>query len=142
MTVADPPAHQGPIVTFAKSDAGMVATRVMVVAAPVILALMGWLATRYLDGAFQHETDQIASVSSRVSAIESSAGAAANKAENVANNLTATATSLKDEQAQAAAFRIETSNKLDKASDTLTTLSNTLAGISAKIDAWHQQGQP
>ncbi len=142
MTTADPPLHQGPIVTFAKSDAGLVVTRGAVVVAPVVLALVGWLVTHYLDGAFQHETDQISSVSSRVSAIESSSTAAADKAGAVAKDLSATQQALKDEQAQASMFRTDTAAKLDKQSDTLTSVETTLAGISARIDSWHRQGQP
>jgi hypothetical protein len=120
----------------------MVMTRSAVVAAPVILAVMGWLVTHYLDGRFEQQSLQLSAVSVRVSGVEGSAQIAADKAENVANNLTATATSLRDEQAQAAAFRIETSNKLDKASETLTTLSNSLIALTTEIADWHRREQP
>ena len=141
MTTVDP-SHPGAVAAFTNSVTMMLISRSAVILAPIVLGVIGWLAMHYLDGRFEQQSLQLSSVSVRVSGVEGSAQIAADKAENVANNLTATATSLRDEQAQAAAFRIETSNKLDKASETLTTLSNTLAGISAKIDALHRQGQP
>ena len=150
MTIADPSHPQGPITAFAKSDAGMVMTRGMVVAAPIILAAvlagMGWFATHYLDGAFQHETDQIAAVASRVSEIDNAAQVSADKTVKVADDLATTKQTVADDQAQASQFRSDTKVSLDKHSDALTAIATTLGEVSGKIDTdiqyWHRQGTP
>ena len=117
-------------------------SRGAVVLAPFLLAAFGWLTLQYLDGRFREQAVQIDSVQTKINIVDNAAQVAAEKASKVASDLTQTKQALLDEQAQAAQFRVDTKQSLDKTTDTLVTISNTLAGVNAKIETWHRQGQP
>ena len=117
-------------------------SRAAVVLAPFILAAFGWLALQYLDGRFREQAVQIDSVQTRVNIVDSAAQVAADKASKVADDLTTTKQALRDQRDLDNQFRQDTKQALDQHSAALTAISNTLAGVSAKIDIWHQQGRP
>jgi biopolymer transport protein ExbB/TolQ len=142
MTVADPSHPPTAAANLANSVTLLLISRGAVIVAPIILSAIAWLSLQYLDGRFREQTIQVEAVQARANNIEGAAVVASDKAAKVADDLTATKQSLSDEQRQMAQFRHDTKEALDKHSDALTSISNTLAGLSVKIDTWHQQGRP
>ena len=140
--IEDTPHAPSTAANIANNVTLLLISRGAVVIAPFLLAAFGWLTLQYLDGRFQEQTVRIETVQAKVAVIDNAAEVAADRASKAASDLTQTKQALMDEQAQAAQFRVDTRQQLDKTTDTLVTISNTLAGVNAKIETWHRQGQP
>lgn len=135
MTVADPSRPPSVAANIANSVLLAAISRLSTIGlipVAVALAIVSWI---YISYRFDVQV-QATTVAASVAAV------AADHATTVASDLVQTKQALADDERQTIKFRDDTAKTLDKHSDTLVEISNSLAAINAKIDAWHRQGQP